>query len=96
MVLQNISSFRGCDDKLVADIVMKWKCLYSEFRAILIRLGIGKRYVQTFQAIQEMRVGTKFNQGTLMQLAGQHKQEANRFMEERGQLVLTCLLKAIL
>ena len=43
MVLQNISSFRGSDDKLVADILMKWKCLYSEFRAILIRLGIGKR-----------------------------------------------------
>lgn len=93
MVLQNISSFRGSDDKLVADILMKWKCLYSEFRAILIRLGIGKRYVQTFQAIQEMKVGTKLNQGTLMQLAGQHKEEANRFMEERGQLVLTCLLK---
>lgn len=92
MVLQNASWFLGIDNKLVADIVMKWKCLYSEFRAILIRLGVGKRYVKTFQAIQQMRVGAKLNQDTLMQLAEQHQREVNEFMEERGQFVLTCLL----
>ena len=63
-----------------------------EFRAILIQLGVGKHYIKTFQAIQEMRVGTKLDQGSLLQLTEQHKRETNKFLEERGQFVLTCLL----
>ena len=92
-MLQNICSFLATDKKMVADIVVKWKCIYSEFRAALIRLGIGKRYVKTFQAIQHMKLGTTLDQGALMQLTEQHKKETNRFLEERGQFVLTCLLK---
>ena len=92
MMLQNICSFLATDKKMVANIVVKWKCIYSEFRAILIQLGVGKRYIKTFQAIQRMKMGTKVDQGTLLLLTEQHKKETNKFLEERGQFVLTCLL----
>ena len=92
MMLQNICSFLATDKKVVANIVVKWKCIYSEFRATLIQLGIGEHYVKIFQAIQEMKVGTKQDQ-SLMQLTEQHKKETNKFLEDRGQFVLKCLLK---
>ena len=92
MMLQNICSFLATDKKMAANIVVKWKCIYSEFRAILIQLGIGKHYIKTFQAIQQMKVSTKLDQGTLLLLTEQHKKETNKFLEERGQFVLTCLL----
>lgn len=93
MLLQNICRFLASDNKMVANIVVKWKCIYSEFRAILVGLGIGKHYVETFQAIQKMKVDTTLDQSTLMQVNAQHQEEANKFLEERGQFVLTCLLK---
>lgn len=93
MMLQNICAFLSTDKKMVANIVVKWKCIYSEFRAVLIQLGVGKHYIKTFQTIQQMKVGIKPDQGTLLQLTEQHRKETNKFLEERGQFVLTCLLK---
>ena len=37
-------------------------------------------------------MGTKPDQSTLLLLTEQHKKETNKFLEERGQFVLTCLL----
>ena len=92
MMLQNICSFLGADKKMVANIVVKWKCIYSEFRATLIQLGAGKHYIKTFHAIQQMKVGTKLDQSMLLLLTKQHKKETNKFLEDRGQFVLACLL----
>ncbi len=92
MMLQNVCSFLT-DSKIVANIVVKWKCIYSEFRACLIQLGIGGHYIETFQVIQQMKISQKLDQDTLMKVKEQHKSKANKFLKERGQFVLTCLLK---
>lgn len=93
IVFQTTTSFLGTEDQLVADTVVKWKCLYSELRAILIRLGVGKRYAKTFQAIQELEVRGQVDQHAFMKLAEQHQHETNEIMVEKGQFVVTCLLK---
>lgn len=93
IVFQTTTSFLGTEDQLVADTVVKWKCLYSELRAILIRLGVGKRYAKTFQAIQELEVCGQVDQHAFMKLAEQHQHETNEIMVEKGQFVVTCLLK---
>ena len=90
MMLQNICSFLTTNSTIVANVVVKWKCIYSEFRACLIQLGIGGHYIETFQAIQQMKVS---DQDTLMEVSEQHKSKSNKFLEEKGQFVLTCLLK---
>ena len=93
IVLPNVAPFLAVDDQLTANGVIRWKCLSSEFRAVLIRLGIGKRYMKTFQAIQQMRVDVKLDQESLMEVAGQHQVEASKFLNKTGQLVLMYLLK---
>ena len=93
IVFQTTTSFLGTEDQLVADTVVKWKCLYSELRAILIRLGVGKCYAKTFQAIQELEVHGQVDQHAFMKLAEQHQHETNEIMGEKGQFVIACLLK---
>ena len=90
-VLRSVASFLGSNNRLVADTIIRWKCISSEFRAILIRLGIGKRYVKTFQAIQAALLEGQYSQGSVMTIANQHKVEAQQFMKNKGRLVLSCL-----
>ena len=44
------------EDQLVANTIVRWKCFHAEFRAILIQMGVGGRYLRTFQAIQEIKL----------------------------------------
>ena len=92
-ILQNITMFLGLNDRLLAISIIRWKCIASEFRAILIRLGISKVYVKTFQAMQAARVKGNFDRESILTVASQHNAEAEHFMGNRGQAVLSCLFQ---
>jgi len=93
-LLMNVAAFLGTEDNLVADVLVRWKCIYSESRAILIRFGIGRRYLNTFQAVEQMSL-TEHASGSdvIMKLADEHKEEVKRVVEAVGQHVLLCLLQ---
>ena len=90
-ILQGAASFLGVNDRFTADYIIRWKCISSEFRAILIRLGIGKQYIKTFQAIQAALVEGQVSQESVMTITNQHKAEAQQFMKNKGKSVLSCL-----
>ena len=90
-ILHGAASFLGVNDRFTADYIVRWKCISSEFRAILIRLGIGKQYIKTFQAIQAALVEGQVSQESVMTITNQHKAEAQQFMKNKGKSVLTCL-----
>ena len=92
-ILRNITTFLSHNDRLLADSVIKWKCIASEFRAILIRLGISKVYVKTFEAIQAATVKGHINQQSVVTVAEQHNAEAEEFMGNNGQVLLSYLLQ---
>ena len=93
-LLMNVAAFLGSEDSLVADALVRWKCIYSEFRTILVRFGIGYRYLQTFQAVEQMSLSEQQSgNDVIMQLAEEHKEEVNRVVQEVGQRVLLCLLR---
>ena len=93
ILLMNVAAFLATEDNLVADALVRWKCIYSEFRTILIQLGIGCRYLQTFQAVEQMTLtGQKSAEG-IMQLGEEHKHEVSRVLGEVGQRALLCLLR---
>ena len=92
-ILQNIASFLGCEDSVVADAVIRWKCIYSELHAILVRLGAGKGYLKTFQALQQMTTESQAGETPLVALAQEHKQEANQVMRDLGEHVIVCLFQ---
>ena len=96
-ILISAKSFLGANDKLVADAIVKWKCIFSEFRAILMQLGIGSKYLATFRDIQEMYVHRKLSssekENQLVQLAEKHQREVHEVMCVKGMLLLNILLK---
>ena len=49
ILLMNVATFCGVEDNLV---LVRWKCIYSEFRAILFQFGIESRCLQTFQTVE--------------------------------------------
>ena len=79
-ILRNITTFLSRNDGLLADSVIKWKCIASEFRAVLIQLGISKVYVKTFEAIQAATVQGEIIQKSVVSVAEQHNAEAEEFM----------------
>jgi len=91
-IMQGVTPFLGRNDRLVADFIVRWKCLSNEFRTILIRLGVGKYYTRTFQAMQTAVVEGQHKQGGIMTITEQHKSEVQQFMKEKGKWVLSCLL----
>ena len=93
-VLQNLASIVGTDNRMVADAVIRWKCIFSELRAILLQFGAGKEYLKTFQVLQEMNTkGICMSESDLASLAQEHKKESNRIMREYGQEVIACLFQ---
>lgn len=92
-ILRNITSFLSHDERLLANSVIRWKCIASEFRSILIRLGINKVYVQTFQEMQLAKIQGYVDQQSIIKVAEQHKNEARILMGTNGQAVLSCLLQ---
>lgn len=96
MVLMNAFLLRDVNAKLVANILVQWKCLYSEFRAILIRLGLGGSFVKTFQNMQELQLEQgmqKIAESRFKSLALQHQQFSNEVLKKEGRWVLFALSK---
>lgn len=92
-ILRNITAFLSHDNSLLANSVIKWKCIASEFRAILIRLGISQVYAETFQAVQAAAMRDDIDKQSVVAVAEDHKSKAEEFMGNRGQAVLSCLLQ---
>lgn len=79
---------------MVADAVIRWKCIYSELRAILVRLGAGKEYLKTFQKLQQMNMkGLSMCESDLVSLAQEYTRESNQVMQSYGQEVIVSLFQ---
>ena len=92
MVLMNAFLLRDFDTKLVADTLVQWKCLYSEFRTVLIRLGLGSSFVKTFESMQQLQVeGRQVAESDFKALSLQHQDFTDQFLKKEGSWVLFAL-----
>ena len=89
-IFLNLVHFRGTHATLVADMLVKWKCLYSEFCAILVSLGMGSECLKTSQAID---LANETNVHHIQQLADDHKTRTGEIVQCQGEKVLSCLQK---
>jgi len=101
IIMQSIAltcakTFLGVNNKLLADAIIKWKCLFSQLRALLMQFGMGAKYLATFKAIQDMQMGRDMSssdiEAQLIQLAGEHQREVHQVMCDKGMHLLVPLL----
>ena len=97
MVLTSAKSFLGVNNHLLADAIIRWKCIFSEFRAILMQLGVGEKYLETFKALQEMKtrkeVSSSNMEDQLIRISDEHHRAVHQVMCVKGMLLLVSLLK---
>ena len=88
-------TFLKIDQSIVANTVIRWRCLFFEFRALLMRLGMGEKYMNTFKMIQKMNMQKKdyHNELTISKVADSHQDEVQQMMMIKGMPLLTALLK---
>ena len=93
-VFLNVACFRERHGALVADMLVKWKCVYSEFCAILVSLGVGSECLKTSQAIiTQVDLADQIDVHQTQQLAADHVARTEEIVKRLGGKVLSCLKK---
>lgn len=98
MMQANAFFLVGIDDVLLADFFMRWKSLSSDLYAVLVRLGVGNKFLSTFHKLEleQLKVDgqRKSNQAdVLANLADQHQIEVGNVLQEWGPKVALALSK---
>ena len=93
MIYIYANSFLKANPILVSDTIIRWKCIFTEFRALLMQLGMGEKYLKVFKMIQKMNLQKEPVELTLAEIAERHQNEVHSIMCVKGMLLLTSLLK---
>ena len=51
-LLRRIALMKGVNPKLAVDMAIRWKCIFSQFRSVLIHKGLGNSFLSTFLVIE--------------------------------------------
>ena len=87
------SKFIHKEDWLVANIILRWKCIYSEFRTLLMKLGVGRQYLQTFRAIQEVKLKAGQGEEAYTLITEEHHQGVRTIIQEIGPDLFLALMR---
>lgn len=94
MMHANSIFLEGIDNTFLANIFLRWKCLFSELYAILVRLGVGKCLASTFQKIERFKLECQGNISQcdiLTSIAESHQREVEKVHSEWGPKVIQAL-----
>lgn len=94
MFLQIFQLF-GIHDMLLVDMVIRWKCIYSEFCAILTQVGVGQRYLKSFCATESLSLAGKSNpnEDDFLKVAKEHEMEVKKVVQHKGSEVFQVLFQ---
>ena len=96
-VLFHAKVFLGINNTLLADVIVRWKCILSELRALLMQSGLGAKYLTTFKAIQDLQLKKKESLSLmgdrLLQCAEEHQEEVHKHMKTKGRILLDILFQ---
>lgn len=85
--------FLGVNDKLLANVIIRWKCIFSELRALLMQSGLGVKYRATFKAIQSLQLKGEVSSSEFIQLSEEHQKETREVMRTKGRHLLSALFQ---
>ena len=88
-VLMNAMLLKDLDARVVTDMMIRWKSLFSEFRTIAIREGLGNVYFSTATTLHSLQISgasmKKDSSGDIaLNITQEHKRKEIEFMEEHA------------
>jgi CHAT domain-containing protein len=96
MMLCNAVFFAGIDDILLANTFISWKCLSTEFYALLARMGVSSCLLNLFNKLEAFKLdgrGKDREEEALVQLSDQYHKEVTEIMQKWGEGIINILLK---
>ena len=94
-VLLNAFALRELDPSLIAGVVVRWKCLFSEFRAVLMHFGLKGHFAKTFMSIDSLLSSASESQdlepSSLSSIMQEYQQNQKLLLEKWGPALITIL-----
>ena len=93
-LFRSVLVLKESDSTLLGDAVVQWKCLFSEFRTMLIRLGLSGNFQRTFKAIDSLKRSGKLSsdfEQCLLSVSQEHKQNEKPVLNKWAQKVMGLL-----
>jgi hypothetical protein len=82
-VLMNAMLLKDLDVRLVSDMMIRWKSLYSEFKTVAIMEGLGKAYFSTAKALYSLQSFDSQNT-TALSIKEKHEKMESEFLQKQA------------
>lgn len=88
-VLMNAMLLKDVDPRLVTNVLIRWKSIFSEFKTVSIREGLGKTYLSTTASLRNLQTSgslqSKHGEGSaVLCIAEEHKKKEVEFMKQHA------------
>ena len=91
IILEVVAKLAVFNSELFINTVIRWKSLYTEFNALLIRIGLRNTYAKTHAELQKEKVS--MDEHAILQIIMKHKDEENRLVKNYGPTTLDVIFR---
>ena len=81
-VLMNAALFKDLDVRLVSDMMIRWKSLFSEFKTVAIMEGLGRAYFSTAKALHSLQ--TSGSQNVVSSIEEKYDKMESEFLQKQA------------
>ena len=96
-VLLTALALRELDPFLLPGVLVRWKCLFTEFRTLLMHAGLKNRFAKVFMSIDGLRRSGKLSEveeaSNLSSIVEQYHQDQKLLLEKWGSQLMLLLSK---
>jgi len=93
-VLFNAFALRELDPFLIAGVLVRWKCFFSEFHTVLIHFGLKGNFAKTFMSIDSLSSasGSQDSEScSVSSIIQEYQQNQKLLLEKWGPALITVL-----
>ncbi len=84
-VLMNAILLKHLDVRVVSDMMIRWKSLYSEFKAVAIMEGLKSTYCSTAKALHSLQAsGSRSSRNTASSIEENHEKMESEFLKKQA------------
>ena len=94
IILEVAAKLAPVNLELFINTIIRWKSLYTEFNALIIRIGLRNTYMKTYNDVFKLqKEGKAMNEQAILQIAAKHREEENKLVQRYGPATLKILFR---
>ena len=94
IILEVVAKLAVFNTELFINTVIRWKSLYTEFNALLIRIGLRNTYATTYAEISKLqKEEVLMDERTILEVIMKHKDKENTLVKNYGPTTLDIIFR---